>query len=75
MRKRFKWTTKKGDFYLAEHDGRWHVVFDEMSLGAYVNTSQAIDDLVGGHTFSAGKGIDTSKLGIGDDLGEWERVI
>jgi len=37
--------------------------------------SQASDDLAGGLTFSAGGGIDTSRLGIPADLTEWNRLF
>lgn len=72
MIRRYKWSTKVGDFYLAELQGRWHVVYNDESLGAYVNAVQALDDLVGGHTFSAGPNIDTATLGIPDEISEWE---
>jgi hypothetical protein len=74
MRKRFRFKTRVGYFYLAEQEGRVHVVFDEVSLGSYANAALALDDLVGGHTFSPGAGIDTAELGIADELSEWEPV-
>jgi hypothetical protein len=48
-------------------------MFDDESLGSYAHAHQAADDLAGGHTFSAGPGIDTAKLGIPRDLNEWSR--
>ncbi len=75
MRNLYKTNTSIGPFFIAEHEGRYHVVFDGESLGAYVSPAQAVDDVAGGHTFSIPSGVDTATLGIPDDLGEWERVI
>ena len=65
--------TAVGTFLIVERFERWHVLFEDESLGSYANARQAVDDLAGGHTFSPGKGIDTSKLGIPCDIGEWQR--
>lgn len=65
--------TSVGTFLIVERSGRWHVLFKDESLGSYANPRQAADDLAGGHTFSAGHGIDTSKLGIPRDIEEWEK--
>jgi hypothetical protein len=72
VRRLYAWKTRVGPFYIAEHEGRYHVLFRDDSLGSYINPAQALDDLVGGHTFSAGPGIDTSDLEIPDELSEWE---
>jgi hypothetical protein len=50
-------------------------MFNAESLGSYVTPDQAADDVAGGHTFSAGQGIDTAKLGIPRDLNEWSRGV
>jgi hypothetical protein len=75
VRKLYAYQTLIGPFYIAvTTDGRYHPVFDDDSLGSYINPQQAVDDLAGGHTFSIAGGVDTAKLGIPDELGEWERV-
>lgn len=62
-------------FYIGRsRDGRYHPVFEGESLGGYLTPAQAIDDLAGGHTFTPPGGHDTSRLGIPDDIGEWERM-
>lgn len=74
MRKLFVWNTKIGPFYIAESQGRYHPVFEEEPLGSYATAQQAAEDLAGGHTFSISGGIDTSTLGIPDEVTEWERT-
>ena len=64
--------TRAGTFYIRQINGRWHPVFEDESLGAYGSPQYAVDDLVGGHTFTPSSGVDTSELGIPDDIGEWE---
>jgi hypothetical protein len=66
--------TSVGPFFIVPRDGRWHIMFDDESLGSYVNAIQAADDLAGGHTFSPGRGIDTAALGIPENIGEWTMV-
>lgn len=74
MRFLYMWNTRIGPFYVAEHKGHFHPVYDDESLGSYATAQQAVDDLAGGHTFSISNGVDTATLGIPDELGEWERV-
>lgn len=75
MTNRYKFPTRVGTFYLAEHEGRFHPIFDDESLGSYATAEQALEDLVGGHTFTPGDGsFDTAELGIPDSLAEWERM-
>lgn len=50
---------------------RYHAFIDDEDLGNYLNEQQAADDLSGGHTFSHSSGIDTSTLGIPEDVQEW----
>ena len=57
-----------------EKDGRYHVLFENDSLGSYATPAQAADDLSGGHTDSVQSGIDTSTLGISDDIADWDRL-
>jgi hypothetical protein len=69
MRKLFVWNTK-----IAESQGRYHPVLEEEPLGSYATAQQAAEDLAGGHTFSISGGIDTSTLGIPDEVTESERT-
>jgi hypothetical protein len=52
MRKLFFFKTRVGTFYIAEHNGRFHPIFDDESLGSYATAQQAAEDLAGGHTSS-----------------------
>jgi hypothetical protein len=65
--------TRAGTFMISEQpgDGRFHAIFDGESLGSYFRPEQAADDLAGGHTYSPSSGLDTSRLGISADLGDW----
>lgn len=74
MRQLFVFETRVGPFYISEHEGRFHPVFKDESLGSYARPEQAAEDLAGGHTFSASGVRDTAALGIPMDLVEWERV-
>lgn len=74
MNKLFSRMTKVGVFYIAEHEGRFHPLFQEESLGSYSTAQQAADDLAGGHTFTSPTGVDTSSIGIPCDLTEWKRL-
>jgi hypothetical protein len=62
-----------GTFAIKLINSRWCVLFDGDNLGSYAQAWQALEDLVGGHTFSASCG-DTSKLGLPDELSEWTPV-
>ncbi len=62
--------TSVANFLIVERSGRWHAIYNDESLGNYVSPCQAAEDLAGGHTFSPGPGIDTSKLGIPRNLEE-----
>jgi hypothetical protein len=75
MRNIFKYKTRIGNFYIAEHEGYFHAVYEDESLGSYSTPEQAADDLSGGHTFSNSKGVDTATLGIPEDIGEWFRCV
>lgn len=73
--------TRVGAFYIAQSsDARFHLVFNDESLGSYINIAQAVDDLVHNATFSVlhpvtSELLDTSELGIPEDPGEWEHVF
>ena len=70
----YSFQTTKGTFYIVERDDRWHVLFEDESLGSYHSARAAASDISGGHTFSAGRGIDPASLGIPEDLNEWHVV-
>lgn len=68
----WSYITRIGTFFIEQRADRFHVVFDGESLGGYTGPEQAAASVAGGHTFSAGAGIDTSLLGIPEDLSEWK---
>ena len=74
MRKLYVYETSAGAFYIAEHNGHFHPLFQEESLGSYATAQQAAEDLAGGHTFSLPGGIDPSELGIPDELEDWVKI-
>ena len=74
MRKLYRYNTSAGPFYIAEHNGRFHPVFDDQSLGSYATAQLAAEDLANGHTFSISGGLDPSDLGIPDQLEDWEKM-
>lgn len=75
MRGYWAYETRVGVFTIQQSsDGRWHPCFKGESLGSYHDARMALDDLVGGHTFSPGRGIDTSRLGLPDELPEWDFI-
>ena len=72
----WSYTTKAGTFRIvarARHDGilRYHAMLDDEDLGNYANPEQALDDLVGGHTYAASSGVGTDESGLPDELSEW----
>jgi hypothetical protein len=73
MRNLYKHKTRIGWFYIAEHEGWFHALYEDEPLGSYSTPELAADDLAGGHTFSNSKGVDTATLGIPEALGEWSR--
>ena len=74
MRLLYVFETSEGLFYIGERDGRFHPIYDDEDLGSYAQPWQAAEDLAGGHTTSPSSGIDTAKLGIPADIGDWEKV-
>jgi hypothetical protein len=75
MKKLYAYHTSAGTFYIAGHNGRFHPVFEDESLGSYATQAQAAEDLAGGHTFSPSSGVDTATLGISDELSEWGHLF
>lgn len=74
MRLLYVYRTRIGPFYVGEHEGRFHPVYNSESLGSYAQAWQAAEDLAGGHTFSISSGVDTSTLGIPYDLVDWQKL-
>lgn len=70
----YEFKTRVGLASITSKNGRWLVYLSEEDLGSYFTPQQAVDDLVGGHTFSHSSGVDTSKLGIPRDVLEWECI-
>ncbi len=60
--------------YFNSTNQRYHVLLTEEDLGNYPSIAHAIDDLVGGHTWSHSTGVDTSTLEIPEDFSEWTRA-
>ena len=60
---------------LDPHSGLWRAILGDDDLGAYATPHAALDDLVGGHTFTHTSGVDTATLGLPSDLGDWHRVF
>lgn len=52
----------------------WRIEIADEDLGGYPTPESALDDLVGGHTFSHSRCVDTSVLGCPDELSEWEFI-
>ena len=74
MQKLYVYETSAGAFYIAERDGRFHPLFQDESLGSYATAQQAVEDLVGGHTFSLPGDIDPAELGVPEDLEDWVKI-
>lgn len=75
MTPHWRYRTRWGTFAIAQStDGRWHPLFEGEDLGSYPAPEGALDDLVGGHTFTPSNGLDTSEAGLPDALLEWEPV-
>ena len=75
MRKLYVHKTAVGAFYIAEQDGKFHPLFRDESLGSYVTTQQAVDDLIAGRTLNSPRGIDTASLSIPNRVQEWARLV
>ena len=71
MRNLYVWPTRIGPFYIAESGGRYHVIYENESLGSYHSPEAAASDVAGGHTFSIAGCVDTATLGIPENLTEW----
>ncbi len=74
MRKLYVWHTTIGPFYIAQHEGYFHVLYDDVSLGGYMRPEMAAEAIAGGHAFSVSSGVDTATLDISENLSEWEKL-
>ena len=70
----YRYKTRVGTFHIRKIEDSWRVRFEDEDLGGYHSPQSALDDLVGGHTFWPGSGVDPSTLGIPDELSEWSRA-
>lgn len=71
---RFTYKTRWGAFHIAQQqDGRWAAMFDDENLGSYHSAIAAHDDLIGDHCFSNSADLDTSRIGLPEDLADWEQ--
>lgn len=70
----WKLKTRIGEARIIQRGSRWHAEIGEESLGSYATPMQAAEDLAGGHTFSHSRCVDTSVLGLPEDLVDWTFV-
>jgi hypothetical protein len=63
--------TPRGRFAIVPERDGFNVLFEDEVLGWYGAPEQALDDLVGGHTYLPSNGVDPSTLGLPDELSEW----
>lgn len=69
------YSSKYGPVYIKRHsNGLYHIIFDGDSLGGYHNPQQALDDAVGGHTFTPSNGIELDEFGLPGDLSLWQQM-
>jgi len=65
--------TKVGPFTIVRRGDEWQAVFRGESLGTYASPRQAAGDLASGRTSSPAGWLDTTKLGISEDISDWTR--
>ncbi len=71
----YRWRTRIGAFFIVFKRGEWRLFFeDEEFDGPYGSPQRALDDLAGGHSAFPSSGHDPSKLGIPDDIDDWEPI-
>lgn len=51
MQRQYLYNTDAGAFYIVEHDGLFHPVFQGRDLGSYLTAQHAADDLARGLAF------------------------
>ncbi|PLY04679.1 MAG: hypothetical protein C0625_15925 [Arcobacter sp.] len=78
MRILISYPTDVGIFDIAQSlDRKYHIIFNDESLGIYSSVSEAVDSLIKNETSpllhsETKELIDTSKLGIASDYTEWD---
>lgn len=72
MKKLYSFKTSKGTFYIVAINGGFQPMYNETLLGHYTTPQIAVENLAHGHTWSVPGIDDASKLGISDDLSDWE---
>ncbi|MCF8476493.1 MAG: hypothetical protein K9G60_05655 [Pseudolabrys sp.] len=70
----WQFQTRKGLFRIIPIRGRFHPYFEDEDLGSYYSVEQALDDLVGGHTFFPSDGTDPSECELPEEINEWTFV-
>ena len=71
MKLSYSYPSQIGTVQIKKVNAYWRVLVGEEDLGAYGSPEMALDDIIGGHTFSHSSGIDTSTLDLPTDLSEW----
>jgi hypothetical protein len=71
------WTyeTRWGTFAIVPINDRFVAKFDDEDLGSYHSAEAALDELVGGNTSSLPGDLDSSKMGLPDELSGWTPVL
>jgi hypothetical protein len=78
MRVLISYPTNIGIFDIGQsEDKKYHVIFDDTSLGSFTSIQDAVDNLITNKTSAVidpntNKKVDTSNLGIPKDYTEWD---
>lgn len=70
----WKYQTRLGEARIEFVNQRWRIYLTEEDLGGYDTPEQALDDFTGGHPWSHSTGVDTSTLGLPDELSGWALI-
>ncbi|KZM48266.1 hypothetical protein [Labrenzia sp. OB1] len=70
------WRYQAGDcaFSIRPHNGFWVPFFEDEHLGTYQSPQIALQELVGGSTFTPSSGVWPAELELPDDLSDWVYV-
>ncbi len=69
---RFRYRTRRGLAEIVPHRGRWVIVFAGEVIEPHASPQSAAEAIANGYCSFAGD-VDTSTLGIPEDLSMWER--